>query len=1368
MRLGIDASNIRAGGALVHLRELLANSEPQRYGFENVIVWGGRTTLDALPERSWLEPVWQADCDRNILKRSTWQAWTLPRLARSAVDLLFVPGGTHVGNFRPYVTMIQNWLPFDAEEIRRYGVSPQMMRLNLLRKLQMKTLEDSAGVVFLTEFSRRAVEALRRGGQPSIVVPHGVSPRFKAEPRLHRPMSECSEARPFRFLYVSAIEPYKEHGKLIEAIGFLKKSGYPVALDIIGIGRQRFVRELNAALQKTDPNRNFIRYLGLVSYLEIARLYIKADAFVFPSSCETFGMPILEAMYSGLPVACSNKTVMPEVAGDAGVLFTPDASEIARILRDLMDDVEARKTLAEAGYERAAQFTWARASELTFRFLEKVAEREFTKSRQLSPVVPDASDAGEENVCAPEQQPPTDESQDAIVAAYQSDSASYPIEAPFHPSVSYPEYAFSAVASEQNAAYHSVRECLHIAGLDAERFGTPDWNPLRGLVRPGETVLLKPNLVKEKHPRDPNGWSYVLTHGSVIRAVADYVWKALQGKGRVVVADAPQTDSSFDQIARRLGLAEIRDFYRSQGLDLEVIDLRREEWCNVDGVIAERKHLVGDPHGAIAFDLGANSEFVGHNGAGDYYGADYDSREVNRHHTGGHHEYLIAGSAINCDVIFSLPKLKTHKKAGITVALKNLVGINADKNWLPHHTEGRHGDEHPNPGIRHRMERSGAALLRQAAVAIPPLGKWGLRRARKIGTHVFGDTEDVVRSGNWWGNDTIWRTCLDLNKIVLYGNSDGSLREPKLENRKRHFVLVDGIIAGEGRGPMNPDPLAAGVIIFGTHAPSVDAASATIMGFDVAKIPIVRQAFLCQRFPLSSLKWQDVRVISNVNRWNHVLSDFPTEEALNFKPHFGWAGRIEKAPAQKQPTPSRPAKPARRDLRDLDSIYLKLPIPVQHLACSAAGVQINVMRLGQGFRHSLRAAEQRLNWSEAEIQEYRDRLLHQFVVHCERTVPFYRVQFAELGISARDIRSLDDLKALPILTKEQVQAETGRFFSEAVSPRECVIQHTSGTTGAGLRFATTRFSVREQFATWWRYRRMNGIEMDVWCAYFGGRSIVPLQQEKSPFWRYNIPGKQVLFSGYHMSPKNLDSYVDELRRRKIRWLHGYPSLLTLIASHILERGIDLGYQVQWITTGAENLLTQQASVIERAFGKRPVQHYGMTEAIANISECECGSLHVDEDFAAVEFVPNANGSGCRVIGTNFTNFATPLLRYDVMDLVQVSKGACSCGRPGRIVDSIDGRQEDYIVLANGVRLGRLDHVFKDMINIHEAQILQDRPGAITVRVVRSGSYSQVDEEALVREFRKRVLDGTEIKIEYVSSVPRSETGKLRFVVSRCS
>jgi uncharacterized protein (DUF362 family) len=413
-------------------------------------------------------------------------------------------------------------------------------------------------------------------------------------------------------------------------------------------------------------------------------------------------------------------------------------------------------------------------------------------------------------------------------------------------------------------------------------------------------VLLKPNLIHDRHPRGRSGWQCTLTHPEVIRAAAEWLFQAVGGAARVVVADAPQTDASFEAIRRLLGLDDLVASFREQGLMLELFDLRREEWTSRDGVIIERRKLPGDPKGYVAFDLGEYSEFAGHNGAGRYYGADYDEGEVNRRHTGGRHEYLVCRTAIEADLFFNLPKLKTHKKAGITCALKNLVGINGDKNWLPHHTEPswtEDGDERPISGLKGRAERLLARHLRHLALDAPGMGTALLGRARRVGRHIFGDTDEVIRSGNWWGNDTVWRMCLDLNKILLYGNPDGTLRPPKPENRKPHWVLVDGIIAGEGNGPLNCDPVPAGVVIFGTNPASVDAACAVLMGFDPEKIPIVRNAFRCKHYPIAEWDWRDVRLVSNKPEWNGLLPDIPHESTFHFRPHFGWVRQIERTPA---------------------------------------------------------------------------------------------------------------------------------------------------------------------------------------------------------------------------------------------------------------------------------------------------------------------------------------------------------------------------------------------------------------------------------------------------------------------------------------
>jgi phenylacetate-CoA ligase len=450
---------------------------------------------------------------------------------------------------------------------------------------------------------------------------------------------------------------------------------------------------------------------------------------------------------------------------------------------------------------------------------------------------------------------------------------------------------------------------------------------------------------------------------------------------------------------------------------------------------------------------------------------------------------------------------------------------------------------------------------------------------------------------------------------------------------------------------------------------------------------------------------------------------------------------------------------------DFETIYLKLPIFLQHVACSLEGWRIQRSRFGNSFSTLLHEAENRTFWSVEQIRAYRDQRLRTFIQHAFHTVPFYRHRFQRLGIHPNEIQKLEDLQRLPILTKEEVQDYYHEMVSEAVPKRQQTITHTSGTTGGGLRFATIWRSFHEQWATIWRYYHWHGIKLGTWCGYFGGRSVVPSNQKSPPFWRYNYAGKQILFSGYHMSPKNMQAYAEELKYSRPPWLHGYPSLLTLLATYIVETRFDIGYQIQWITIGAENLLTQQAKLIEKAFGVQPKQHYGLGEAVANISECEYRRLHVDEDFAAVEFIPNHDGIGYKIIGTNFTNLATPLLRYDTQDVVTLSSKTCPCGRPGRLIESIDGRKEDYVVLKNGVRLGRMDHIFKDLTHIREAQMYQKRPGELIIRVVCGVNYSENDEKRLIQEVRKRVGNYADILIEYTEKLERSRTGKLRFVVS---
>jgi uncharacterized protein (DUF362 family) len=469
----------------------------------------------------------------------------------------------------------------------------------------------------------------------------------------------------------------------------------------------------------------------------------------------------------------------------------------------------------------------------------------------------------------------------------------YPVVAPFHPDTAYPEYAWSTVAASPNAAYRGVREALRLLGLDAAHFGDRAWNPLAQHVTPGATVVLKPNLIRECHLLDPDQWEQIITHGAVVRAVLDYVFLAQQGLGRVIVADGPQTDSDFPAICNRAGLYEIVSFYQEQGLDVSLLDLRRERWLQRGDVIYERLPLPGDPAGYTTVELGEESEFTGYRLSGQFYGADYDIAETRTYHNPQRHAYVLCRTVVDADVVINLPKLKTHKKTGVTISLKNMVGINGYRNCLPHHTLGtpaEHGDEFPTSSAKRRLESRVVHAFKDLLQRLGGRGGGWARGIKRLGRLVFGDTQRVIRSGNWHGNDTAWRMVLDLNKCLFYYDGDGTFRQAPV----RYLTLVDGIVAGEGNGPMAPNPVPAGLIVAGWNPLAVDTVCATLIGFDYRRIPLLAAGWRIGHQPLAGFEAAAVRCVSTVSHWNGSMEDLEAEPHLGFEPHFGWHGTIER------------------------------------------------------------------------------------------------------------------------------------------------------------------------------------------------------------------------------------------------------------------------------------------------------------------------------------------------------------------------------------------------------------------------------------------------------------------------------------------
>ncbi len=451
---------------------------------------------------------------------------------------------------------------------------------------------------------------------------------------------------------------------------------------------------------------------------------------------------------------------------------------------------------------------------------------------------------------------------------------------------------------------------------------------------------------------------------------------------------------------------------------------------------------------------------------------------------------------------------------------------------------------------------------------------------------------------------------------------------------------------------------------------------------------------------------------------------------------------------------------------DKERIYLALPISLQNLALQFEGMRIYRRRYAAGYDAIEKDVIRRSGLKGAAMASYRNRRLRELLIAATRA-KFWRERFADYGVNAVAEDASVELAKLPVLGKAEVKIQVEGIVNSDFDRKKLVSRHTSGTTGGGLVFYETRDCERETWATWWRYRSWHALNRNTLCGYFGGRSVVPLTQKGPPFWRFNRVARQLMLSGYHLSPNTAAQYVQTLREYAVPWLHGYPSLLTLLAQYMLDQSLGELTAVRNITLGAESLSAWQTAKIQRAFPRALVaQHYGQAEAVANISQCRCGALHVDEDFSFVEFLPVEGVPGeYRIVGSNWINPAFALLRYDTGDVARLTERTCVCGSDWRIVESIDGRIEDVVILPSGARIGRTDHIFKDMTNIVEAQIRQSSTESIEIAVVRGVDYSDRDERALVEEARKRLGNEIKIGMRYLDSLPRTRAGKVRLVVS---
>lgn len=375
--IGIDASNIRSGGGLTHLLELLNHLVPEQNNIRQVIVWSNSNTLNQLPEKSWLSKIKHKFLEGSLIGRIYWQVFFFTSsIIENKCDLVFIPGGSFTTSFRPIISMNQNLLPFEWKELFRYGISLTTLKFILLRLTNQSAFKKSNGIIFLSRYSKDIVlKSLPSNNYSTVIIPHGIQEKFFLEPRKQLSISSYSNIKPIKIIYVSSIECYKHHCNVVEAISRVKRSGYPVMLDIYGTGNAKAVKKLKQSIAIYDKDEEYIIYKDEIAYNNIQEIYFSADLAIFASTCETFGQILLESMAAGLPIACSKYSSMPEIILDAGIYFDPlDVKDIEAVITSLIISEELRTDLSEKAHKLAKNYSWSKTSFTTFKYFKDIVQ----------------------------------------------------------------------------------------------------------------------------------------------------------------------------------------------------------------------------------------------------------------------------------------------------------------------------------------------------------------------------------------------------------------------------------------------------------------------------------------------------------------------------------------------------------------------------------------------------------------------------------------------------------------------------------------------------------------------------------------------------------------------------------------------------------------------------------------------------------------------------------------------------------------------------------------------------------------------------------------------------------------------------------
>ncbi len=421
------------------------------------------------------------------------------------------------------------------------------------------------------------------------------------------------------------------------------------------------------------------------------------------------------------------------------------------------------------------------------------------------------------------------------------------------------------------------------------------------------------------------------------------------------------------------------------------------------------------------------------------------------------------------------------------------------------------------------------------------------------------------------------------------------------------------------------------------------------------------------------------------------------------------------------------------------------------------------LRKGKLFNQIFQQLIKNEKLSYEELIDYQNQMLCLNLQQAYQAVPYYKKLFDDLDLNPQDIKTIQDLQYLPILNKSQIRGQEQQFVSQ---DRRWKFQTaTSGTTGTSVKLFRNYFSINLEHAFLWRQKYWANCFAEEKTAVLKGEVITPAEAQEPPFWRYTPDRKKLLMSSYHLSERLIPYYLEELRNFSPSVIEGFPSCIYRLA-HYMKIHQQAPIKVKAVFTSSETLQPYQRQAIEKCFGTI-FDHYGQSERVAHIAMCEHGNYHYAMDYGVIEFLPTNEDDLYKVVGTSLYNVPMPFIRYDTGDLVRIKDfhQSCPCGRAFPIIESIEGRQEDYLVTPSGKWVGAMGRVFLGVSNLIECQIIQEKLDLIRVLIVTTDKFSDRDRDTLLNNIHQRIGNDINIIIQKTDTIPRTIRGKQKITIS---